>query len=67
MGRAGLQPLRKISAAIQRIRSSNLDERIETTRLPAELLTLATSFNAMLERLQESFDRLKRFSADIAT
>jgi two-component system heavy metal sensor histidine kinase CusS len=66
MGRAGLQPLRNISATIQRIRSSNLDERIEITRLPAELLALATSFNAMLERLQESFDRLKRFSADIA-
>jgi two-component system, OmpR family, heavy metal sensor histidine kinase CusS len=66
IGRAGLQPLRDIANTIQRIRSSNLDERIETTRLPPELLTLAMSFNTMLERLQESFDRLKRFSADIA-
>lgn len=66
IGRGGLNPLRQIADTIQRIRSSNLDERIETARLPGELLTLATSFNTMLERLQESFDRLKRFSADIA-
>jgi two-component system heavy metal sensor histidine kinase CusS len=34
--------------------------------LPAELSVLAGTFNEMLDRLQESFDRLARFSADIA-
>ena len=34
--------------------------------LPAELLILADTFNQMLGRLEQSFDRLSRFSADIA-
>ena len=36
------------------------------TAYPAELRVLANAFNAMLERLEESFARLSRFSADIA-
>lgn len=66
LARAGLRPLRQIAATAQRIRSSNLNERIDPARLPAELAALALNFNSMLERLQESFDRLQRFSADIA-
>ena len=66
LARAGLRPVRQIAQTAQRIRSSNLNERIETARLPAELSTLAANFNAMLERLQDSFDRLSRFSADLA-
>src|SRR5205807_9209836 len=34
--------------------------------MPADLSSLAERFNAMLERLQDSFARLSRFSADIA-
>ena len=34
--------------------------------LPAELLALADTFNEMLDRLEESFGRLARFSTDIA-
>ena len=34
--------------------------------MPAELADLADTFNDMLRRLEESFDRLSRFSADIA-
>jgi two-component system heavy metal sensor histidine kinase CusS len=66
LARAGLRPVRQIAMTAQQIRSSNLSARIETSGLPAELSTLAANFNAMLERLQESFDRLSRFSADIA-
>jgi two-component system heavy metal sensor histidine kinase CusS len=66
LARAGLRPVRQIAQTAQRIRSSNLNQRIEISRLPAELSTLAANFNAMLERLQDSFDRLSRFSADIA-
>jgi len=66
LARIGLRPLRQIAATAQRIRSSNLDERIEVVGLPAELSVLAARFNAMLGRLQDSFDRLSRFSADIA-
>ena len=34
--------------------------------MPAELQSLAGEFNEMLDRLQESFARISRFSADIA-
>ncbi|HEY8750546.1 MAG TPA: heavy metal sensor histidine kinase [Tepidisphaeraceae bacterium] len=66
LARAGLRPLRQIAGKVQRIRSNNLAERIDTFRLPAELADLGANFNSMLERLQDSFDRLQRFSADIA-
>ena len=66
LARLGLQPLRKIAATTQRIRSSNMGERIGVEGLPAELSALASRFNEMLDRLEDAFVRLSRFSADIA-
>src|SRR5262249_9572489 len=62
----GLRPVAQITEMARRIRSSTLDERIEASGLPAELSALAGTFNEMLDRLEESFNRLARFSADIA-
>jgi two-component system heavy metal sensor histidine kinase CusS len=66
IARRGLRPLSEITAAARRIRSTTLHERIAAAGLPAELDVLAARFNEMLDRLQEAFDRLARFSADIA-
>jgi two-component system heavy metal sensor histidine kinase CusS len=66
IARRGLRPVRQITAAARGIRSTTLHERIDTGGFPAELSDLAETFNGMLDRLQESFDRLGRFSADIA-
>jgi two-component system heavy metal sensor histidine kinase CusS len=62
----GLQPLREIVAATQRIRTSTLHERVHVAAFPAELASLAENFNNMLDHLEVSFTRLSRFSADIA-
>ncbi len=62
----GLRPLGEITATAKRIGPSRLDDRIATGGLPSDLYDLATTFNAMLGRLQASFIRLERFSADIA-
>jgi two-component system heavy metal sensor histidine kinase CusS len=62
----GLRPVEEITATARRIRSATLNERIAPTGFPAELHTLAATFNEMLDRLEESFARLARFSADIA-
>ncbi|HVR83086.1 MAG TPA: heavy metal sensor histidine kinase, partial [Planctomycetota bacterium] len=62
----GLRPIKRISDAASRIRSTTLHERLPGGAFPAELGSLARTFNDMLDRLQESFDRLSRFSADIA-
>ena len=66
IARRGIQPIREISQAAQRVRSTTLDQRIPMTNLPTELLTLTNIFNEMLARLQESFDQLSQFSANIA-
>lgn len=66
LARAGLKPLRQIAATTERVNSTNLTERIDFTGLPTELSSLAHRFNEMLERLEDSFGRLSRFSADIA-
>jgi len=62
----GVRPLTHITTAAKRIRSNTLDSRITLDGLPNELVTLGETFNAMLGRLEESFGRLSRFSADIA-
>jgi two-component system heavy metal sensor histidine kinase CusS len=62
----GMQRVNQIIVAAREIRSTTLHERIETKNLPSELRTLADTFNNMLDRLEESFNRLSRFSADIA-
>jgi two-component system heavy metal sensor histidine kinase CusS len=51
---------------MERIRSTTLSERIVPSGLPSELSALAVTFNEMLDRLEESFGRLARFSGDIA-
>jgi two-component system heavy metal sensor histidine kinase CusS len=45
---------------------ATLDARIQHAGYPVELAALAKTFNAMLDRLEDSFRRLSQFSADIA-
>jgi two-component system heavy metal sensor histidine kinase CusS len=66
IARRGLQPLARIATTAREIRSSNLQKRIATARLPTEVHALAMRFNDMLDRLEKSFTRLAQFSADIA-
>jgi two-component system heavy metal sensor histidine kinase CusS len=66
IARHGIRPVEEIAATARRITSMNLRERIESESYPLELASLAGTFNEMLERLEESFDRISRFSADIA-
>jgi two-component system, OmpR family, heavy metal sensor histidine kinase CusS len=64
--RSGLRPLRRMSAVARGISAQSLDARLPETQMPPELAELAHSFNAMLVRLEDSFQRLSAFSADIA-
>lgn len=66
IARRGLRPVMEIARTAGHIGASTLHERVQSEGLPAELALLAGTFNAMLGRLQESFERLARFSADIA-
>lgn len=59
-------PIHKIIENFGQIGASTLDRRIESAGQAAEISSLAVTFNAMLDRLENSFARLSQFSADIA-
>jgi len=61
----GLKPLQGIATSANRITASNL-ERLDPGQVPQELRELVSALNAMLDRLDHAFDRLSRFSADLA-
>ncbi|MEK6747832.1 MAG: heavy metal sensor histidine kinase [Pseudomonadota bacterium] len=64
--RQGHIPLRNIVAQIRRISANELNTRLSPATVPRELTDLAISFNEMLARMEESFQQLANFSADIA-
>ena len=64
--RAGLRPLRRVTALAAGLEASGLGARLPETRVPAEIQALVVAFNAMLARLEDSFRRLSEFSSDIA-
>ena len=59
-----LGPLREINKTTQRITSKNLDERIPMVTEGDEFSELVRIINSMIERLEDSFDRQKRFISD---
>ncbi|MCR4374641.1 MAG: ATP-binding protein [Acidobacteria bacterium] len=64
-GRA-LAPLSAMAERARSISADRLSERLPGAETPDELGQLATVFNATFARLQDSFDRLKRFTADVS-
>src|ERR1700733_7476386 len=55
-----------MATTARHISSTNLRERILAEGYPFELASLAKTFNQTLDRLEGSFERISRFSADIA-
>jgi two-component system heavy metal sensor histidine kinase CusS len=66
IARHGIRPVEEMASTARQITSTNLRERIHAEGYPFELAALAGTFNEMLDRLEESFERISRFSADIA-
>jgi len=64
--RSGLRPLRRMSAVASGVSAQSLNARLPEENMPPELAEMAHNFNAMLGRLDDSFQRLSAFSADIA-
>lgn len=62
----GIRPVEEIAARVKKVRSTNLHERIDLRGVPTELESLVGTFNEMLDRLNDSFERLSQFSQDIA-
>lgn len=64
--RSGLRPLRRMSTIARGVSAHSLNARLPEESMPLELAEMAHSFNEMLERLDDAFQRLSAFSADIA-
>ena len=61
-----LRPIHELSDKISAIGEENLQERIPDTDRNDEVGMLGRSFNTMLDRIEKSFLRQKRFSANVA-
>ncbi len=59
-----LRPVDRITAAARSISASNLKERVDVPKTADELSRLAHTFNQMIARLDEAFDRERRFTDD---
>lgn len=66
VARSGLLPLRRTAQLAGQISVNQLDRRLPTESVPTELEELTHTFNAMLDRLKDSFERLSGFAADLA-
>lgn len=66
MAKKSLKPVDQITKAAVKISSSNLDERIDIKGRKDELSRLADTFNAMIGRLKDSFQRINQFSIDVS-
>lgn len=62
--RRSLHPVDEITRRAEGITSSNLSERLPVIRSGDELERLSTSLNRMIERLDDAFQHINRFSAD---
>jgi heavy metal sensor kinase len=61
-----LEPLQQMANRAQQITASRLNERLPIGNPDDELGSLARVFNQLLERLEESFEQLRRFTADVS-
>ncbi len=66
MAKKTMKPVDQIRRTAVKISSSNLDERIELKGRKDELGRLAETFNAMIARLKDSFQRINQFSIDVS-
>lgn len=64
--RRGLRPLQDVAARAAQIDVQSLHIRFPIDGLPAELQPICLRLNASLEKLQQAFQRERRFTADAA-
>ena len=59
-----LLPLKRVTTAASRVSSQDLSQRVPVPKSRDEVGELSVTLNRMLDRLQESFDTQRRFTAD---
>ncbi len=66
IARRALRPLDRMTNRVEGITASNLSQRLEIPNPDDELGQMARVFNHLLDRLEQAFLQLKRFTADAA-
>jgi signal transduction histidine kinase len=66
VARTSLRPLKSTADVIGTIDDQSLDRRIDSSRLPLELVPVAEKLNGMLERIETAQHQRQRFLADAA-
>lgn len=64
LSRQVLSPLQRVTHAASRVSGRDLSQRVPVPRSNDEIRELALTLNRMLDRLQESFETQRRFTAD---
>lgn len=64
--RSGLRPLAKLGDQAARIDAESLGARFPANRVPGEMRPIVERLNDLIARLEQSFARERRFSADLA-
>ncbi|MDA8259007.1 MAG: heavy metal sensor histidine kinase [Betaproteobacteria bacterium] len=66
IARRGLRPISRLASIVAELSAAHLHRRVADDAWPQELRPLAANFDQLLARLEQSFVRISRFSADIA-
>ena len=66
LSRLALRPVRSIRETASRISSDNLSERIPVANVRDEISELALLLNLMFDRLEASFQQIRRFTAEVS-
>src|SRR3989344_7864863 len=66
LARGALSPLREITDKLKRVSSENLAERVKNQNTGDEIEELAETFNTMLSRISEAFERERMLIGDLA-
>ncbi len=64
--KSSLNPVKNAVHEVMEIESHNLNKRISSHTSNDEIEELITTFNFMLDKLDESFSKIKRFSNDVS-
>ena len=66
IAKRALRPLEQMAIRARSIGAANLNDRLDIANPNDELGHLAAVFNHLLQRLEQAFDQLQRFTADAA-
>lgn len=66
LANSAMKPVAKIIEAADEIKGSSLSKRIENISNNDEISNLTDTMNSMLERLENSFSQIQKFSSDVS-